>query len=249
MITTPPLITMVTSALKQQWKLLLFVLFFLPILLSLGFWQLDRAEQKRELLSVYQQQQTLPPLLLTDVLHSRIKPYQNVIVEGHYNNQQYWLLDNRSRQGRAGYEIIMPLWTGQQWLLVNRGWIAAPLKRDQLPTIANREQRETVLGYLHIPSENVVVKNSASDWYEQWPQRVLHINMEKVAQILDGPVFPALLRIDSENQGAFNANWPVINTRPEKHTAYAVQWFSMAFVLLLLYGWVMVKLIKQTNNI
>ena len=28
--------------------------------------------------------------------------------------------------------------------------------------------------------------------------------------------------------------WPLVNARPEKHTAYAFQWFAMALVLLLL---------------
>ena len=36
---------------------------------------------------------------------------------------------------------------------------------------------------------------------------------------------------------ALTIDWPVINVTPEKHTAYAVQWFAMALVLLLLYLW------------
>lgn len=241
--------TILISAIKQQWKLLFFVLFFLPVLLSLGFWQLDRAEQKRELLAVYQQQKNLPALSLKNAAKNSDIPYQKVIVEGQYNNKQYWLLDNRSREGKAGYEVVMPFWDGQQWLLVNRGWVMAPTKRNELPVLEARWQVEQLQGYLHPPPENAIIKSMLSDWSEPWPQRVLHINMAQVEEQLGAPVFPKVLRIEYDSPSAFFAYWPVVNTLPEKHTGYAVQWFAMATVLLMLYGWVIKKSINKKNRL
>src|SRR5690606_24946912 len=53
------------------WPLWLFTLGFLPILLALGFWQLDRAEQKRELQTRMEQRREAPPLALEDISTTR----------------------------------------------------------------------------------------------------------------------------------------------------------------------------------
>ena len=54
-------------------------------------------------------------------------------------------------------------------------------------------------------------------------------------------VYPQVLRINDENPSAFITEWPVINTLPEKHYGYSVQWFAMALALVFLYAWAMVK--------
>ena len=54
-----------------------------------------------------------------------------------------------------------------------------------------------------------------------------------LSQLLDEPVLPAMVRIAAEDPQALSANWTVVNQSPQKHTGYAVQWFTMAAVLLL----------------
>ena len=48
-----------------NWKILLFVLFFLPVTISLAFWQIDRAEQKNNLLSIYKGRAEAAPISLS----------------------------------------------------------------------------------------------------------------------------------------------------------------------------------------
>ena len=48
-----------------NWKTLLFVLVTMPILIKLGFWQLERADEKRALQARYAQQQLAPPVPLS----------------------------------------------------------------------------------------------------------------------------------------------------------------------------------------
>jgi len=43
------------------------------------------------------------------------------------------------------------------------------------------------------------------------------------------------VRLDAGTPGVFVRDWPVISTTPEKHRAYAVQWFAMAAMLLALH--------------
>jgi cytochrome oxidase assembly protein ShyY1 len=220
----------------------LFVVLFLPVLLRLGFWQLDRAEEKRDLLAVYQQQRELPAIQLDNFSDHGKMQYRKVVVEGRYDAQRYWLLDNRSREGLAGYEVIMPLILEnsqglQQQLLINRGWVKALSRRDQLPIIETPTEKVTVSGYFHMPPANAVIKHSHSDLHVEWPKRVLSLDIKSAKQALDSDVYPLLLRLDDTATGALITEWSVINTRPEKHHGYAVQWFSMSAALLALYAW------------
>ncbi len=229
---------------KQQWKLSLLVVLFLPLLLRLGFWQLERAEQKRQLASVYQYQQSLPAIpFISDDKHSKDINYRPLILTGTYDNNRYWLIDNIPRNGEVGYEVVMPFNVKGQWVLVNRGWVAAPLLRDQLPVIPALENSRTITGYFYSPSKNAVINSGASDWVEPWPQRVLHLDLDVIEQSLEGslPVYSKVFRINEESPSAFITDWPVMNTLPEKHHGYAVQWFAMSLALLLLYLWALFK--------
>ncbi len=48
-----------------------------------------------------------------------------------------WLLDNQLIQGKAGYDVVIPVLVSDQGpaVLVNLGWVAAPQSRDQLPEL------------------------------------------------------------------------------------------------------------------
>jgi len=54
------------------------------------------------------------------------------------------------------------------------------------------------------------------------------------------------VRLDALQPGVYVRNWPVISTSPEKHRGYAIQWFTMATVLLLLYLYISTKV--ETEN-
>ena len=237
---------------KQQWQLSLLVLFFLPLLLWLGFWQSERAEEKQQLLAVYQQQQNLPAQKFSALVNNDFDlSYRPVIITGTYDKDSYWLLDNQPRQGKVGYEVVMPLQIDievgsqliKQTILVNRGWVQAPRLRSELPNIETSAGQLTIKGYFYIPSENAIFNDTgnSSDLLQTWPKRVLALNIQQAEKALATTVYPQVLRINDESPSAFITEWPVINTLPEKHYGYSVQWFAMALVLILLYVWAMVK--------
>ena len=259
----PVVKTTLMGKIKQQWQLSLLVLLFLPLLLRLGFWQADRAEEKQQLLAVYQQQQNLPAQNFTALDSSNIDlSYRPVILTGTYDQGSYWLLDNQPRQGKVGYEVVMPLHVEmqvgsqqmKQTVLVNRGWIKAPRLRSDLPNIETPSGQLTIEGYFYTPSQNAIFRdmanssdiNNSSDLsnsasLETWPKRVLSLNVQQAEKTLATSVYPQVLRINDENPSAFITEWPVINTLPEKHYGYSVQWFAMALALVFLYAWAMVK--------
>ena len=68
-----------------------------------------------------------------------------------------------------------------------------------------------------------------------WPRQLLTLDMVAVSAMLEEPVFPYSVRLDAASPAALDVHWPLLNTQPEKHRAYALQWFSMAFALVCLY--------------
>lgn len=242
------------TLIKQHWQISVLVLLFLPLLVHLGFWQLDRAKEKQKELTVYQQRQDLPALPLSGLSNNEIVKYRSIELNGIFDPTHYWLLDNQSRGGKAGYEIIMPLVSEEGVILVNRGWVEASPRREILPKLETPVGQVKIKGYLSAGQENAIFDEMLSDLTIDWPKRVLQINVEQAVAIIVSiknnssllSDTSLMLRIDSTSPGALLTEWPLINTSPEKHQGYAVQWFAMAFALLSLYSWVLYRSKKSS---
>jgi surfeit locus 1 family protein len=51
-------------------------------------------------------------------------------------------------------------------------------------------------------------------------------------------LFPFQIELDKELPEGFKREWQATTIMmPEQHTAYAIQWFALAFVLTLLFIW------------
>lgn len=231
----------------MEWRIGLFALVFVPLFLSLGFWQLQRAEEKRAINARWESQRLEAPLPMTSL--EQFQPltpstaasselaYRPVSLRGQALPGRHFLLDNRMRDRRYGVEVITPvrLESGAV-VLVNRGWQAADPMRRSLPEVSELESGTDLTGYIYVPpGESYLLGDIASD--RAWPRLIQAAHVPALAEMLGEDVYPFVVRLDPDSAGALLADWPLVNTRPEKHTAYAVQWFAMAAVLLLLFIW------------
>jgi surfeit locus 1 family protein len=106
------------------------------LFLSLGRWQWGRAEQKRELWAQFERGTGEVMSPGTRPL-SELPRYTRVRVAGRWEPRRQFLLDNRTHDGRAGYEVLTPLWLDDgRIVLVNRGWVPFGGYRDRLPDVA-----------------------------------------------------------------------------------------------------------------
>ncbi|OUS10968.1 hypothetical protein A9Q90_00220 [Gammaproteobacteria bacterium 54_18_T64] len=230
--------------------MLAFTVFFLPVTLSAGFWQLHRAEEKREILAAQGALHNKPPVLFSS-LRSGLEElndgsdghlaqrYLRVIADGELHPQQVFLIDNRVQGGRPGYEVLLAmkvvLATGEAtWLMVNRGWLAGGLDRSQLPTIPAMLGGEKVSGYLYKPLAEPLLL-AADIWAANVsPLVIQHFDQTKLEHYLGASVYPYMLRLEESHPGSLRVDWLIVSAQPEKHTAYAVQWFTMALALVIL---------------
>jgi len=228
--------------LDLEWRTTVLTLVLLPVMLGLGFWQLQRAEEKALIGSQWEQRKLLPPVALQQVdwSDSRAMEYLPVQLRGQFLTDQYFLLDNRIHRGRFGYEVLGILLleeTGQP-VLVNRGWIAGDSSRRSLPLVPLAGGTLTITGHVYVaPGAPYLLADL--DLEPGWPKRIQAIEMDKlglaVEEVAAASLFPYSVRIDPGQPVALTVDWQIINISPEKHTGYAVQWFTMALALLIFF--------------
>lgn len=163
--------------------------------------------------------------------------YLKVNVAGAYDNEHSFLLDNRTYQGRVGYELISPF-TAQSGMaiLVNRGWIAQGATRAELPQIRRVEGQVTITATVYVPLEEPFLLSSTPESGQTtWPRVIQSIQVSQMETELDRTLAPYTIRLEDLAPGLEQRNWQTVNMEPEKHRAYAVQWFTMTFALLAMY--------------
>jgi len=210
------------------------VLLLLPLLLALGFWQLSRAEEKRLLLAEYEAIKQAPPITAGELFtQATPKDGQPVLLRGQFDDKHSLLLDNRTRDGRAGVELLQPFQDKDSglWLLVNRGWLPWPDRRTP-PVFATPAGEQQLIARVYLAKKSwFQLANTRSD---KWPQLIIAVEPQNLWPQLERDGLPWQLRLQ-DGAAAYVTDWQVINMPPAKHTGYAVQWFALAATLAGLY--------------
>lgn len=217
----------------------LVVLVLLPLLVFLGFWQLSRGAQKQALLQSYAERRAAAPMA-SEQLHGLVDPaFRRVHVRGQFDAEHSVLLDNRMRDGKVGVELLQPFHDQASglWLLLNRGWLPWPDRRTP-PVFSTPEQSVNLEAWVYVaPGETFQLR--ADPPGAPWPRLVTALHPDTLWAELGRTGFAYELRAEA-GPAIYESHWPVVAMGPEKHLAYAVQWFAMALALLALYvylGW------------
>jgi surfeit locus 1 family protein len=224
---------------KLHWPTTLFALLLLPLFLGLGRWQLQRADEKAVAQIAFEQRENSPPQDLAQ-LPAAPELYARIAAVGHYDNAHSFLLDNRILHGRFGYEIITPFIVepktsseSTRRLLVNRGWIEGDPARLQRPTITAVEGEVRISGYVYRDGTQMTFFGNGHE--QQWPKLIQNLIVDDLQQQLGMPTYPFILRLDAGSAGALRPEWQIVSMGPERHIAYAMQWFAMALTLIVVW--------------
>jgi cytochrome oxidase assembly protein ShyY1 len=240
--------------LKQlNWLIVIFTMLVFLLLIKLGFWQVDRAlekEQRQQRISELSQQQALS---LTQVL--ALKDLQDGINDlpiqfaGEFVGDKVFLLDNQPDKGRFGYRVYQIIESGGHAVLVNLGWVQGSIDRNVLPEITAITGQKVING--HVREIEVGIQLQAQNLANpSWPLRVQQIELDKLSQLIDKKLLPFVVYLDKKESIGYKKNWQPIVMPPEKHRAYAFQWFSLAIAWISLMSWAAIKMSKnnQDNN-
>lgn len=215
----------------------LVTLCLLYLLISLGQWQLFKAEYKDSLQQKILARKDLTPVSMQELPHTdEDRVFIPVITEGNYDNQHQLLLDNRIIGGRAGFDVYTPLLMPDgQHILVNRGWVPQGRTRDMLPQINAPEQALKIRGLLDAaPSRGVLLASNVHSQVK-WPMVLQYIDFDEIESMLGYPLFKLILRLDASEEYGYHRELPALNLNSAKNRGYAFQWFAMAIALLIIY--------------
>ncbi len=214
----------------------------------LGYWQMQRAEEKNQRLDQINERQRDAAIDL-ELLKALEQDKRDIsfVATGIINSAQYFLLDNRLEAGQVGYHVLVPLDTDQGILLVNFGWVKAGLRREVLPIIQLPQGFVELSGKSQIPSFNPMVSETAKEG-DAWPIVVQAIDLAKLSSLLGQSLLPIVMQLDQNDPHGFVRNWQAVVMAPEKHYAYAVQWFGLAIACILIYLFALRKRKAQTYD-
>ncbi len=206
----------------------------LLLLLTLGGWQWQRGIEKSAIESVLES--TNDHYITID----RTPPdwselaWRQVRLQGHWQQDNTFLLANRIHRGRIGYEAYTPfqLAGDQTILLINRGWIdqtaaTANTAATQLP---QTDQPTPPSGRLHIPQKGFTL---GAAYREQpgWPKVAQYFDAPALSAALGRELQPAVVNLDRHHPAALTPIWQPRTTPAARHFAYAVQWWGLAITL------------------
>lgn len=220
------------------------------LLISLGIWQLGRAGQKQALLELQSQRIQDAPLQLqapgdadADADAEALR-YRKAIIKGRYDSAHQFLVDNQVFNGRVGYFVLTPykIDNFEGAVLVNRGWVAANKSRTVLPDVTMSADAEMVSGRInHFPVVGLRLAGAEIP-SDGWPAVVQVVDSQVLAKRLGYKVLDFQVELDAGEPNGYSREWK-INTAvsPEKHLAYAFQWFGLALTLVIIFIWLSCK--------
>ncbi len=164
--------------------------------------------------------------------------YRPVKVNGHYDSDHQFLLDNQVYQGKAGYFVLTPLLLKQEnkAVLVNRGWVVLGKTRANLPDVSVPQHEITLSGRINRFPRVGLQLAGAEIAAPGWPSVLQVVDKGLLSKQLGYPIFDFQVELDETAAYGFTRAWQQAYVMtPEKHTGYAVQWFLLALTLTVLF--------------
>jgi len=216
------------------WLPTLVVVALLPVLMGLAFWQLGRAEEKRQLLAMDAQHRIAEPIASTQLRSLGSPAFRRVLLRGQFDAQHSLILDNRQRDGRVGVEVLQPFHDQASglWVLLNRGWVPWPSRRTP-PHFDTPAQIISLEAWVYV-APGATYQLSPDPLNQPWPRLVTAVTPASVWSDMGRDGYAYELRLEP-GPAAYQVGWPVVALGPEQHIGYAVQWFAMALTLAGLY--------------
>ena len=217
----------------------IFILAMCAICMRLGFWQLDRLEQRRARNAAIRTATAQPPLALDSAAPAALASdparftWRRAEAAGRYHHAGDMVVRGRSREGRPGVHLYSPLVLADgRVVMVNRGWVPSPdgTTADVRPLrTAGPVRVRGVLLPIHTNADGGLPIGGRSGADTTWRR----VDAEAAAARSPGPLIRLYLQ-QLPGVGVEVESPPIPEPLPElsqgSHLSYAVQWFSFAVI-------------------
>jgi surfeit locus 1 family protein len=195
---------------------------------SLGNWQRHRAEEKEALRAQYDLAAREPPIqLAATAADATTWRFRLARASGEFDARAQVLIDNKVHAGQAGYHVVTPLkLAGGSYVLVDRGWAHAGLRRSELPHVPPPAGTVTVEGRINLPPARYIELGADKAAGPVWQ----NLDIARIAASSGLPLVPYIIEQTGEAPDGLVRNWPAPDFGIEQHRSYMVQWYSFALL-------------------
>jgi surfeit locus 1 family protein len=222
----------------RDWILITLLFIIAIICVRLGFWQLDRRQERLSRNNWVESQLSQPPIIFGDeVISPEEWEYRKVDIKGDFQNEFTIALRNRSYADQPGVHVATPLKTNTEGkaVLVDRGWISnedyiadglepfRQIKSERFVGIVRLSQPEPTISFLADPT-----REPGAPPRTEW--RVL--NVERIQEQVPFDLHPFIVVMSETIDTAQTMPIPntLIDLSQGPHLSYAIQWFGFAGV-------------------
>jgi surfeit locus 1 family protein len=200
---------------------------------SLGRWQMHRAEQKQAIQVLLEARMQEAPVDLTGPVPSA-EPllFRHVHARGEWLPSAQLFIDNQVHDGRAGFAVITPLRLqgSQAVALVNRGWIARGPGYPRAPRVEVPAGPVDVRGLATVPPARFLELSGETVTGDVWQ----NLSIARIRDRLRLDALPVVILADPPAPGL-----AAFTERPDagiaKHREYELTWFAMAATVVVLW--------------
>jgi cytochrome oxidase assembly protein ShyY1 len=199
----------------------------------LGNWQQGRATERR---AAFEQIEAAARGPAIDISGAGADPAQlarrRVAASGEFLPRFTVLLDHRLQRGRPGYHVVQPLRvTGSSApVLVLRGWIAAPPRRDQLPEIVTPTGSVSLEGIALDRLPQFLEPHAVADACRPGAAPCIwqNLRIDAFAAWAGFALAPLMIEQTSDLPDGLARDWERAEAGFRKNEMYALQWYSLA---------------------
>ena len=206
----------------------------IAFLVSLGLWQLERADQKRTIEAAILNANTGPVELIANGRELLDKEYYDVRLQGNYLSDKQFIYDNQIVDQVSGYYVLTPFILTDQLgvILVNRGFIPWNGQRERLADIAVDSVSREIEVQVSSPIKRMELK--ATDVSRQFPVLIQAVDFDVLEEVSKLKFVKVVGLLDPSSSDGYVRKWEPYTGSIEKHIGYAIQWFLMALVLAII---------------
>ncbi|HCZ16022.1 MAG TPA: SURF1 family protein [Accumulibacter sp.] len=209
-----------------RWSL---IMLLIVVCLAMARLQLWRADTRGERFEREQAALISVPIALSAQQRQREELVDRAAtVRGHWLAEKTFFLDNKIYHSRPGYHVLTPLQLAgsKTVVLVNRGWIAAPRLRSDLPSVS------TAAGEVELAGVTRSYETRAFELQETVPEGPIwqHVREPEYRRRSGLDALPViLLQVGSGGDGLIR-DWDTPDNPAIRHHGYAVMWLVFALM-------------------
>ncbi len=213
-------------------KILIFAIIFVPITISLGMWQIERANEKKLIIANYDKLLVSAPIALQK--NQMLNNWQPIETTGTYEDTVVYE-DNAINNGKAGFKVYHLFRNDDgTFIFIHRGFIERNLIKNNLPEVEIPTEKKLIYGTTLFKQNNTFVKN-----IEESDSRIIQefnasLLIDKYPMLKDKYLHPFLFNLDIRDVNKYQPIEKPVNMTASKHIGYAIQWFGLCAALIIL---------------